>query len=110
MHIGNLLKMLPDSLPCELFEDILSTDRLRIERILSRGQSTPQGEWYDQNEHEWVLLVEGGAVLSIEDPQSGEARLLRLGPGDYLNLPAHQRHRVESTAPDRTTIWLAIFY
>ncbi|ENY71636.1 hypothetical protein G114_12026 [Aeromonas diversa CDC 2478-85] len=110
MHTGNLLKMLPDSLPCELFEDILSTDHLRIERILSRGQSTPQGEWYDQSEHEWVLLVEGEAVLNIEDPQSGEARLLRLGPGDYINLPAHLRHRVESTAPDRTTIWLAIFY
>lgn len=110
MHSGNLLGALPDTLPAELFETILSTDRLRIERILSRGQSTPKGEWYEQEEHEWVLLVTGEALLAIVPPGEDEPATLRLGPGDYVNLPARCRHRVEWTAPDRVTVWLAIFY
>lgn len=110
MHTGNLLQALPDSLPSELFEDILSTDHLRIERILSRGQATAPGEWYDQDDHEWVLLMQGEATLSVELPFSDEIQTVTLGPGDYINLPAHCRHRVESTAADQTTVWLALFY
>lgn len=110
MHVGNLLQTLPKSLPHELFEDLLSTPNLRIERILSHGHFTPPGQWYDQDEHEWVLLLQGSATLSIEDPQGGPAELIQLEPGAHVNLPAHCRHRVEWTAPNTTTIWLAIFY
>ena len=79
---------------------------LRIERIVSTGQASPPGFWYDQDEHEWVLLLAGGAGLLFE----GEASPRRLEPGDQVLIPAHVKHRVEWTADDEHTIWLAVFY
>lgn len=78
----------------------------RLERIVSRGQATPDGEWYDQDANEWVVLLRGAAALRFEDEP--EPRVL--GPGDWLDIPAHRRHRVEWTAPDEPTIWLALHY
>jgi cupin 2 domain-containing protein len=78
---------------------------VRIERIVSRGHASPPGFWYDQPEHEFVLLVEGEAALVVEG--EGERRL---APGDWLEIKARVRHRVSWTAPDRATIWLAVFY
>ncbi len=101
---GNLLAELPTSLPQELFQTLLERSGLRIERIVSRGHASPPDFWYDQEQHEWVLLLQGAARLQLED------RMVELLPGDYVNIPAHQRHRVAWTTPDATTVWLAIFY
>jgi cupin 2 domain-containing protein len=94
------------SLPQELVEVILETESFRLERIISTGQATPAGEWYDQETHEWVLLLTGEAGLLFEnDPQ-----VIIMKPGDYLHITAHRRHRVEWTASGQPTIWLALHY
>jgi cupin 2 domain-containing protein len=72
---------------------------------VSHGQSSPADFWYDQAEHEWILVLKGKATLNIE----GQSKII-LGPGDTLHLPAHTRHRVEWTDPQYTTIWLAVFW
>lgn len=100
---GNLLAEIPASLPQELLQTLLERPGLRIERIVSHGHASPPDFWYDQEEHEWVLLVQGAARLQFED------RTVELLPGDYRYIPAHQRHRVAWTTPDEATIWLAIF-
>ncbi|MBV8268527.1 MAG: cupin domain-containing protein [Planctomycetaceae bacterium] len=95
----------PAELPEEFIQTLLSTPTFRIERIVSRGNSSPEGFWYDQEAHEWVLLLEGAARLTFE----GE-RPFDLRPGSFVNIPAHRRHRVEWTDPTRPTIWLVIHY
>lgn len=107
--LTNLFAAIPDSLPEELTETLLAGSRLRIERIVSHGQASPPGFWYDQNEHEWVLLVQGAARLRIKAANDTE-QIVALQPGDFLHLPAHEQHRVEWTRPDEVTIWLAVFY
>lgn len=106
MNIRNLFKNIPDSLPGELIEEILSGKAFRLERIVSRAQATPPGEWYDQDQPEWVVLLSGGAGLRFEDRNE----IVELSPGDSIHIPAHQRHRVEWTADDVDTVWLAIHY
>ena len=101
---GSIYLPLPDATAAEVCEELLVRPGARIERIVSHGQATPAGEWYDQPWDEWVLLVTGGAGLLVE----GEAAPRQLQPGDYLLLPAHCRHRVEWTAADRETVWLAV--
>ena len=76
----------------------------RVERIVSTGQATPPGEWYDQDGDEWVVLLSGAAGLLFE----GEAAARPLEPGDWVLIPAHARHRVEWTAADEPTVWLAV--
>ncbi|MFM5793163.1 cupin domain-containing protein, partial [Aeromonas caviae] len=88
----------------------ISTNNVRIERILSQGQQTPTGEWFDQDEHEWVLLVQGEAILVFITPDTGVQERVHLGPGDYINIPAHLQHRVEWTHPTETTVWLCVYY
>jgi cupin 2 domain-containing protein len=100
----NLFANIPAELPREVIEPLLTAKNVCIERILSRGQTSPPGFWYDQAQHEWVLLVQGAARLEFPD------RTETLGPGDYLHIPAHQRHRVAWTSPEETTVWLAVFY
>jgi cupin 2 domain-containing protein len=87
----------------EIFSDLLERPGVRIERIVSTGQSSPEGSWYDQAWDEWVVLLAGSAGLVIE----GEAEIT-LNPGDYVFLPAHMRHRVAWTDADRPTVWLAV--
>ncbi|WP_425615935.1 cupin domain-containing protein [Anatilimnocola sp. NA78] len=106
--LNNLFAAIPADLPQELTQVLLAGTSLRIERIVSRGQSSPPGFWYDQPEAEWVLLVQGAARLRVLDA-AGTEREVSLAPGDFLHLPAHQQHRVEWTDPTETTIWLAIF-
>ena len=110
MHTRNLLNDIPSPLPTELFQDLVSTNHLRIERILSHGHHTVPGEWYDQDEHEWILVVQGEASLLFIDPQTQQQQLVQLGPGARINIPARQKHRVEWTHPDMTTVWLCVFY
>lgn len=99
---GRLLAGLPPPGQDESFETLLSRPGLRIERIVSHGQASPPGFWYDQPEDEWVMVVDGRATLAFED-----GRELDLAAGDWVTLPAHCRHRVVSTAAP--TVWLAVF-
>lgn len=94
-----------ESLP-ERVETLLRRPGVRVERIVSRGHRSPEGFWYDQDESEWVLVVEGAAVLRFE----GRAEPLRMGAGDHVDIPAHVRHRVEWTDPDRDTVWIAVYH
>ena len=89
----------------EAFEDILTRENIRIERILSSGQTSPETGWYDQQENEFVILVQGNAILEFEDGKSAE-----LNAGDYLDIPAHKKHRVAYTSKDPVCIWIAVFY
>lgn len=102
---GNLFAALPAAFDGEVFEDLLSADGVRIERIVSRGQSSPASGWYDQDEHEWVLVLEGSGTIGFED-----GREVTLAAGDYLHIPARTRHRVVRTDPARRTVWLAVFH
>lgn len=101
---GSLITNLPAHVDKEVFEDLLRHEYVRIERIVSLGQTTPAEHWYDQAWDEWVAVIAGAAEVLIE----GEPRPRRLTPGDYLYLPAHCRHRVEWTDPHGPTVWLAI--
>jgi len=103
---GNLLAGLPARLPDELFETLAAGGGVSVERIVSTGQATPPGEWLCQDRHEWVALLAGAAGLRLE----AEAAARRLAPGDWLLIPAGTRHRVEWTAADQATVWLAVHY
>jgi len=102
----NLLAPLPDARGAEIVDKLLSRPGVRIERIVSLGQASPLGFWYDQREAEWVLLLSGAARLRFAD--EAEARLL--APGDWLDIAPHRRHRIDWTDPAMPTVWLAIFY
>ncbi|AFK56610.1 cupin domain-containing protein [Tistrella mobilis] len=99
----NLLSPLPPRSIDEAFTEILTRPGIRIERIVSWGQATPEGEWYDQGWDEWVLLLTGSAGLLIE----GQGETV-LGPGDHVMLPARLRHRVSWTDDHQPTVWLAV--
>ena len=101
----NLFADIPPLLPEERFDTIYATEELLIERIISRGHSTPPGFWYEQKRHEWVCLLCGSARLAFDD-----AEPCALGPGEHIDLPAGLRHRVDWTAPNTASIWLAVHY
>lgn len=106
MGAANIFSAVPQRLPKELFETIVRTKTCIIERILSRGQSSAEDFWYDQEQNEWVILLKGRAVLEFED--AGDT--VELGPGDYVNIPAHRKHRVAWTDPVEVSIWVAVHY
>jgi cupin 2 domain-containing protein len=102
----NLLFPLPDARATERIDALLTRPGLRVERIVSHGQASPPGFWYDQPEGECVLLLAGAARLHF----AGESEARLLGPGDWLDIPPHRRHRVDWTDPATATVWLAVFY
>jgi cupin 2 domain-containing protein len=97
---------LPKRSDREQLADLLNRPGVRIERILSTGQSSPPGFWYDQAHGEWVAVLAGEARLRFED--EAKARTLRVG--DFVDIAAHRRHRVDWTHPSRPTVWLAVHY
>ena len=101
---ANFFSAIPEELPEELTTVLRAGEGVRIERIVSHGHSSPPGFWYDQDQAEWVLVLQGAARLQFED------RVLEMRPGDFVNIPAHQKHRVAWTTPDEPTIWLAVHY
>ena len=107
-HELNIFSPLPDAAHDERFDDLLTRPGCRIERIVSHGQASPPGFWYEQDWDEWVLLLAGGAVLGFEDFAQARAWRVEMRAGDYLLIPKGQRHRVESTDPTAATIWLAV--
>ena len=104
MTSTNLFADLPARLPAELIGTLLEAADVRIERIVSHGHASPEGFWYDQDRHEWVVVLKGAARLQFEDG------MVEMKPGDFVNIPAHNKHRVEWTTPDEPTIWLAVHY
>jgi cupin 2 domain-containing protein len=103
--VNNIFANIPQELPQELFEEIISTNVLKIERIVSDGHTTNDREWYDQDTNEWVIVLQGKAIVSF----LGEEDIL-LQVGDYINIPAHKKHRVQWTKHNIKTIWLAVHY
>ncbi len=102
----NLFGDLPQQLHAELVQTLLEAANVRIERIASQGHASPAGFWYDQDQHEWVVVLKGAARLRFEN----EEQHVEMRTGDFMNIPAHKRHRVEWTTPDEPTIWLAVHY
>ena len=104
MNPTNLFADLPTRLPEELIGTLLEAADVRIERIVSHGHASPADFWYDQPQAEWVIVLKGAARLRFQD------RTVEMKPGDFVNIPAHKKHRVEWTTPDEPTIWLAVHY
>ena len=104
--VGDLYAAVPEGAAKEESRELLAAPGLRIERIVSTGQASPPGFWYDQDWDEWVLLLAGGAAVAV----AGEPEPRRLQPGSYLHIPAHVRHRVEWTSSTPPTIWLAVHW
>ena len=103
--MNNIFDTIPKNLDKEIVESLIESDRFRIERIISKGHASPDSGWYDQDENEWVILLKGEAILLFEDESS-----MTLIAGDFINIPAHKKHKVTWTAPNVETIWLAIHY
>ncbi len=103
--MSNLFAELPSTLPTELTNVLAEGEHVRIERIVSTGHSSPDGFWYDQDQHEWVCVLKGDASLEFDDGES-----VRMTTGDHVLIPPHRRHRVERTSSDEPTVWLAVFW
>jgi len=101
----NIFDRIPEDLEKEVFEALVDGERVKIERIISKGHRSPESGWYDQEQNEWVLLLRGEAVLSFYDQPS-----VHLHVGDFIHIPAHQKHKVDWTTPQEETIWLAVHY
>jgi len=102
----NVFADVPAELPEELSETLVESSSVRIERIVSTGHASPDGFWYDQDDNEWVVVLKGAARLEFE----GEGESIEFASGDFVNIPAHTKHRVEWTTPGEPTVWLAIHY
>ena len=106
MKTINIFSDIPETIPEEIFETILTSKTITIERIISKGHRSEKGFWYNQEKNEWVILLKGAARICFENQENPVC----LNPGDYILIPAHCKHQVEWTDPDKTTIWLAVFF
>lgn len=104
MQPANLLTPLPEPSETEHFEDLLLRPSCRLERIVSHGQASPPDFWYDQEEEEWVMILEGEATLEFDEVEGRKSVVMKRG--DHLLIPARCRHRVAETASP--TVWLAL--
>ena len=101
----NLLKNIPATLPEELLETLVQTENIHIERIISKGHTSPEEGWYDQDKNEFVLLLKGAARLEFEN-----GRVVSMGVGDWLEILAHQKHKVVWTEPEGETVWIGVHF
>lgn len=101
----NIYQKIPEQLPEELCETLVKHKSVHIERIISCGHITPEGQWYDQEKNEWVLILKGAARIKFVDDT-----IVDLSEGSYVNIPAHKKHRVEWVEENIKTVWLAIYY
>ena len=106
MKNNNIFDDVPAEISEEIIREIFTGGSIRIERIISKGHSSPEDFWYDQHENEWVIVLRGKAKLQFLD----NSHAVELKEGDYINIPSHKKHRIEWTDPDNETIWLAVFY
>ncbi|WP_076416254.1 cupin domain-containing protein [Shewanella sp. UCD-KL12] len=105
MEKGAFFGKIPTDLSEEVFEQIGGNDKILIERIVSKAHVTPAGQWYDQDRSEWVMVLKGAAKLQFE-----QGELVHLTAGDYVDIPAHCKHRVAWTDEEQETLWLAVHY
>ncbi len=103
--MNNVLQDIPQNLDQEVLDILLQHKNVTIERIVSKGHSSPESGWYDQIQNEWVIVLKGEGILSFESEPD-----IHLKPGEHINIPAHKKHKVKWTKPDVETIWLAVFY
>jgi len=105
MELSNIYESMPGNLDKEVVDLIAQNENAKIERIISRGQTSPATGWYDQEKDEWVIVLTGEAIISFENGME-----VKLEAGDYLNIPAHTKHKVKWTDPNVATVWLAVHY
>jgi cupin 2 domain-containing protein len=105
MKPGNIFESIPGNLDKEVFEQIIQSEYVKIERIISRGHSSPETGWHDQEHNEWVIVLKGEAIIYFENGKE-----INLKEGSHINIPAHKRHKVSWTNPNTETIWLAVQY
>ena len=103
--MNNLFSSLPVELEREVYDELVRSEHVRIERIVSKGHTAPAEGWFDQDEHEWVVVLEGSGTILLED-----GREMTLKKGDHLNIPSRTKHKVTWTDPKNLTVWLAVFY
>jgi cupin 2 domain-containing protein len=103
-HLKNIFAEIPVQFSTELFQTLAENPHVKIERILSQGQASAPDFWYTQAHAEWVILLQGQARLQF----AKDSTIIMLTAGDYLFIPAHEKHRVDWTDPSTTSIWLAI--
>ncbi len=103
--MNNIFNDIPQNLEAEVFERLVESEYVTIERIISKGHNSSESDWYDQDKNEWVIVLSGEAVLLFADGSS-----VNLKAGDFIDIPAHKKHKVEWTFPDTETIWLAVHY
>jgi cupin 2 domain-containing protein len=102
---NNIFDAIPNDISDEIFETLLDSNDVRIEKIISKGHSSPDSGWYDQDKNEWVVVLKGEALLTFSDGAKAN-----LKAGDYINIMAHHQHKVVWTDPDTETVWLAVHY
>jgi len=105
MILGNVFRSIPEDLTEEVFDILAQSKDVKIERIVSKGQSSPSSRWYEQEQNEWVIVLKGEAVISFE-----HGKEIDLKVGNYINIPAYTKHRVNWSDPNTETIWLAVHY
>jgi cupin 2 domain-containing protein len=103
--IGNIFEAIPAEINQEIFSELVQSDKVKIQRIISKGQTSPESGWYDQAENEWVIVLKGEATILFENGDD-----VHLVSGSYLTIPANTKHKVTWTVPDQETIWLAVHY
>jgi cupin 2 domain-containing protein len=102
--VKNIFDDLPQHLPKELVQILVRATDVRIERIISHGHASPADFWYNQAQQEWVIVLKGAARLQFEDVT------VEMKPGDFINIPAFKKHRVDWTTPGEPTVWLGVRY
>jgi cupin 2 domain-containing protein len=105
-QVKNIFKRIPSNMKEEFIEALMEAKDVKIERIVSKGHASPPGHWYNQDRDEYVILLKGSAGILFE----GKDDEIILGRGDYLNIPAHVKHRVAWTDTKEETVWLAVYY
>ena len=101
----NIFSSMPENTRKEVFEELVQHGNVRIERIFSKGHTSPDDGWYDQSENEWVIVLQGSGSILFENGSN-----VNLKKGDYLNIPSHSKHKITWTDPNNITVWLAVFY
>ena len=105
MKLGNIFDSIPDNLDKEIFNLLVENNNVKIERIISKGHTSPESGWYDQEHNEWIIVLKGEALISFEGSEKVHLKI-----GDHVNILAHTKHKVMWTIPNSETIWLAVHY
>jgi len=101
----HIFDAIPEDLSDEVFQSLVQSNSIKIERIISKGHASPDSGWYDLAGDEWVILLKGEAILAFQAKDE-----VHLKAGDHIHIPAHTRHRVKWTTADTETIWVAVHY